>query len=543
MTLAITPVLISGAGPTGMTAAIELARFGIPVRLIEKTLAPATTSRAIGVQARTLELLAQRGLANELLRVGNRGEAASVYGGGKRVFRLEFSHLESPYNYLLFVSQAETERVLREELARQGVAIERGVALVALAQPEPAPPGQPVAGVAVTLRHPDGTLEETMASYLIGAEGAHSLVRSSLGLGFEGETHPESYVLADLFLDGDLAEHDFHIFSSEHGFLGLFPLGGRRWRLIASNPLSQPSPDTAPALTEIQRIYDMRSPVPVTFRDMSWSSWFRINSRMVKHLRERQLFLGGDAAHIHSPAGAQGMNTGIQDMINLGWKLALVLQGRAAPELLATYEADRLPVIKSVLSKTEALTDAIGAQSFLFRTLFNHLAPLVVGTELVQKASTTRMSQLGLNYRDSPLSESHAPAGSLRAGDRVPALPVQVLREPQREAGTPREAPLLSLLDPSTFTLLFVNIADSATLYAQVQTVLAGWQGLVHIYAVAPPAGPTGETPAQFTTHFGTEPGLVLVRPDAYVGFLGGNDAVPQLAAYLQKWLPLPVAV
>ena len=351
-------VLIVGAGPTGLTAALELSRLGIPVRIIDKQAAPPTTSRAVGVQARTLELLELRGLADEMVRLGNPGLAASFYGGGKRVFRLDFTRIDSRYHYLLFISQAETERILRTAVEKQGVRIERGVELVGLAQDVLSHDPNPVR---VVLRHADGRLEQAQAPWLISAEGAHSTVRATLDLPFEGKTRDEQYALGDLHIDGELAETDLHIFSSEHGFLGLFPMGNRRFRLMASNPLSRPSKDTAPTLQELQAIYDQRSQVPARFRDMSWSSWFRINSRMVARLKVGRLLLGGDAAHIHSPAGAQGMNTGIQDMINLAWKLALVLKGQAPPALLDTYEQERLPVIRDVLAKTEGMTNVIGS--------------------------------------------------------------------------------------------------------------------------------------------------------------------------------------
>jgi 2-polyprenyl-6-methoxyphenol hydroxylase-like FAD-dependent oxidoreductase len=416
------PVLIVGAGPTGLTAALELSRLDIPVRLIDKQLEAATTSRAIGVQARTLELLEQRGLAEEMVGLGNPGLAGSVYGGGKRVFRLDFGHVDSRYAYLLFISQAETERVLRDAIGRQGVTIERGVELVGLSQDALTHDPSPVKAV---LRHADGHLELAQAPWLISAEGAHSVARTTLDLQFEGKTLDEQYALGDLHIDGGLAETDFHIFSSPHGFMGLFPMGGGRFRLIASNPISKPEKGTEPSLDELQRIYDQRSHITARFHDMSWSSWFRINSRMVPRLKVGRLLLGGDAAHIHSPAGAQGMNTGIQDMINLCWKLALVLKGTAPAKLLDTYEEDRLPVIRNVLFKTENLTGLIGSENPVVRSLFNHLGPYIGGAGLVQESSTARMSQVALGYRDSPLSANHAHPGGLNAGDRVPDVRVR----------------------------------------------------------------------------------------------------------------------
>ena len=509
-----------------MTAALELSRFGIPVRLIEKKSQPETTSRAIGVQARTLELLEQRGLAESLVKLGNPGLAASIYGGGKRIFRLSFEHIDSKYNYLLFVSQAETEKILREALDRAGVAIERSLIMIAFGQADRD------TGLTAVLQHIDGPLEQFECSYLIDAEGAHSTARGTVGLQFEGKSLVENYALGDLYLDGDLADTDFHVFSSEHGFMGLFPLGNRRFRLIASNPFSKPSKNTEPSMEDLQGIYDQRSRIPARFRDMSWSSWFRINSRMVHRLQVERVFLGGDAAHIHSPAGAQGMNTGMQDMINLSWKLAMVMKGQAKPELLNTYSDDRVPVIRNVLNKTEALTHAIGSENTLFRSVFNHLAPWLVSLEDVQQNSTERMSQLALNYRESPLSDSMGHRGSLRAGDRVPDLPVMVLNREGSTEQNPEPATLFELLDPSLFTLLYSNIVDPAKMHAEIQEAIGSWHDLIRGRQIA--ARPGENT---FGTHFGNSPLIVLVRPDGYVAFTGGDMSVAKLADYCDKWL------
>ncbi|HEY0791952.1 MAG TPA: FAD-dependent monooxygenase [Chthoniobacterales bacterium] len=534
----IKPVLIVGAGPTGMTAATELARFGVPVRLVEKKTKPETTSRAIGVQARTLELFEQRGLADEMVSMGNKGLAASVYGGGKRVFQLEFSHVDSRYDYILFISQAETERVLRERLGQQGVAIDWGVEMIAFAQGESHDrPGQ-AGGVTATLRRPDGSLEALGASYLVSAEGAHSTARSTLGLEFKGKSLAEDYALGDFYLDGDLSDDNLHVFSSEHGFMGLFPMGNHHFRMIASNPLSKPSKDTAPSLEELQKMYDMRSTIPVRLRDLSWSSWFRINSRMIERLRVGHVFLGGDSAHIHSPAGAQGMNTGIQDMINLAWKLAFVLHGKASSTLLDTYGEDRLPAIRDVLTKTEGLTGAIGSENMVFRSIFNHVASLVVGTEFLQEKSTTRMSQVALNYRGSPLSETHEHHGDLRAGDRLPDVLLRVMNKPgSSETDGPREMRLFCLLDPTKFTLLYVNDDNSVESQSEFQSSLGPWLEFVSLHQIAPPEADAAAG-KHFTDRFGSSPVLILVRPDSYLGLTCGAGEITKVVAYLRKWFP-----
>jgi hypothetical protein len=316
--------------------------------------------------------------------------------------------------------------------------------------------------------------------------------------------------------------------------MGLFPMGKRRFRLIASNPVSKPSEDTSPSLEELQQIYDQRSHIPSRFRNMSWSSWFRINSRMIRRLRVGRVFLGGDSAHIHSPAGAQGMNTGMQDTINLSWKLAMVMKGQANPELLDTYNSDRVPVIQNVLKKTETLTHAIGTENALFRSVFNHIAPWLVSMENIQQRSTEQMSQLALNYRESPLTDSTENGGNLRAGDRMPDLPVTVLN---REGSTERSGPatIFALLDPSRFTLFFSNVADSAKTHSEVQNAIGPWHSLIQGHQIAAASGED-----KFQERFGTSPSIVLVRPDGYVAFTGTDKSVAKLASYCKKWLISP---
>jgi 2-polyprenyl-6-methoxyphenol hydroxylase-like FAD-dependent oxidoreductase len=520
------PVLIAGAGPTGMMAAIELSRFNIPVRLIEKKAEPETTSRAIGVQARTLEILEQRGLASSLMKVGNPGRAFSLYGDGKRIWRLEFERISSKYNYLLFVSQAETENLLRKALDTAGVTIERNVTFLAFGQADRD------TKLTAVLQHRDGSLEPFECSYLIDAEGAHSTARGTVGLHFEGKSHVEDYALGDLHIDGDLVETDFHIFSSEHGFISIFPMGGRRFRLMADNLLSQQTRGTGPSLEELQKIYDQRSHIPAKFRDMSWSSWFRINSRMVNRLQVERVFLGGDSAHIHSPAGAQGMNTGMQDMINLCWKLAMVMKGQAKPELLETYSKERIPIIQMVLKKTEATNDAIASKSGLFRSVFDHIAPWLVGMENVQDNAAEHMSQLALNYRESPLSVPGGSSGQLRAGDRLPDLPVTLLHSEGSSATRPRPATIFGLLSPSFFTVLYCNIPDPTKTHSEVQSAIAPWHHTMRGQLIAAIPGDD-----RFKKYFGSSPLIVLVRPDGYAVFIGSDNSSAKLAKFCEKWL------
>ena len=253
----------------------------------------------------------------------------------------------------------------------------------------------------------------------------------------------------------------------------MFPLGNKQFRLIASHPLSEASTGSMPGLEELRKIYDMRSHIPAKL-STGLERRVRINSRMISELQEGRIFFGGDAAHIHSPAGAQGMNTGIQDMINLSWKLAMVMQGTAQERLLATYGEERIPVIREVLKQSARLTDAVGSENAIFRGLFNHIAPLIAGTQIVQEQAIARISQIALNYRDSSFSETHAHQGSLRGGDRIPDIRVNVMNQ----SGQPARN-LFSLLDPTRFTLFFTNVKDASKLHQDLQAYVSDWRGFI----------------------------------------------------------------
>jgi 2-polyprenyl-6-methoxyphenol hydroxylase-like FAD-dependent oxidoreductase len=670
------PVLIAGGGPTGLAAALELRRFGIPVRIIDEKEGPAETSRAVGIQARTLEELQLRGLADDFVRIGHHANGGDIYGEGKLLVHVDFTKIPSSYNYLLFLSQNQTDRVLRDALEAEGAAVEWGVKMIAF--------GQDSAGITATLEHSDGSIEEVRPAYVIDAEGAHSIIRSTLGLQFKGKTLDETFVLGDVHVSGDLPNTSFHIFSSELGFLGMFPMGGSQFRLVAGNPNARSTtsssdadpavanrdpttatntdaiatspanadasnitqatasqtgnpPDAnpindparqltalstddqqaisnledepatlenqqaAPTLEQLQALYNQRSHIPARLHQLTWSSYFHINSRMVKTLRVGRIFLAGDAAHIHSPAGAQGMNTGIQDAMNLGWKLALVLQGIAPDKLLDTYEQDRLPVMRSVLLGTEGMTNITGGHSIL-RTFFIHLAPLIGNAEFIQKNATARLSQISLNYRTSNLSEDHFGDGSLLAGDRVPDLEIRASSSGAQSSAPAPSSPaaqhgsqkIFSLLNPSRFTLLLANFPASAPSNSAAPDSAASvsvgsssttsdsgtdpdairaklFKSSTHISGSAasnspapPPApdpaairakvlksfapwqdlidtfeisAPAGEAGTAFAECFGVKPSITLIRPDAYIGFRGGGSSADELPKYLSKWL------
>jgi 2-polyprenyl-6-methoxyphenol hydroxylase-like FAD-dependent oxidoreductase len=508
------PVLIVGAGPTGLTAAIELSRLGVPVRIVDKASKPSTTSRALAIQARTLELLYQRGLTEEMLRIGNRGNFVQIHNERKQMGSVELSRIPSRFNFALLIPQNETERLMREHLSNAGIEVERSTSLIGFSQPESASHAESDGGLTAILRRADGKLEELEAAYLICAEGSHSSIRHTLNLEFAGKSLPQSYALADLHIDGEVAEDAISIFVVEHGFLGLFPMGGHRFRMIAADPQHASANGADPTLTEMQKLYDAECHIPGVLRDLMWASHFRINSRMLSTLRSQRIFFGGDSAHVHSPAGGQGMNTGIQDMINLGWKLAWVYHGRAASDLLETYTEERLPVIRRLLNTTEKATDAMSSQGHLAHELTTHIAPFMLGFDKVREMAAKTLSQTQIEYRSSSLSHTMPQVGGeLRAGDRVPDIEVVC------DGAGPTAVPLYSVLDPSRFTVLVGAGADPEFM----ATVESSHVKVVHVRQSA-------------TELLTDENSLLVVRPDAYLGFVGGDHTA--LNAWFERYFP-----
>ncbi|MBP2336187.1 2-polyprenyl-6-methoxyphenol hydroxylase-like FAD-dependent oxidoreductase [Saccharothrix coeruleofusca] len=506
------PVLIVGAGPTGLTAAVELSRMGVPVRVVDRAPGPATTSRALAVHARTLELLAPRGVGDELLALGNRVRATTLHGRGGRLASMRLDMVPSHYNYILMVPQSETERLLRERLAHQGGHVEQGVEMVDLAQP-------PDGGVHAVLRHPDGREEAVEAAFLISAEGAHSTARRILNLPFAGRALAQGFALADLRVDADLPEDELSIFLAPDGFAAAFPMGGHRFRLMAADPADRDKDAPPPSLAEVQAIYDHVSPVPATLRDLNWSSHFRVNSRHLSTLRVGRVFLGGDAAHVHSPAGGQGMNAGIQDMVNLCWKLAAVLHGRATPALLDTYQAERLPVIAALVRATERTTQASTSRSPLLYQVLAHLLPLTLGREAVQRKATRTLSQLAVHHRRGPLA-SDSRLGPLRAGDRVPDLMLE---------GGSR---LYEVLDLNGPTLFAVAPHGTAPVWWEA---LRRWQGAVTERRFFVHADQL-DADKEVADALRDRGGLLLVRPDGHLAAAAPITDPTAIAEWLTRW-------
>jgi 2-polyprenyl-6-methoxyphenol hydroxylase-like FAD-dependent oxidoreductase len=528
-------VLVVGAGPTGLTLAAQLQAFGATVRIVDRQLDRVHESRALAVQPRTLEVLRGLGVAQELIGRGNDAVWVRLHASG-RVVRVRLFGLgleDTAYPFLLFVSQAETEQVLNDYLATRRVPVERGVELVVFhADPD---------AVSGTLRHGDGRIEQVRARYLVGCDGAAGTVRRGAGIPFQGGAYPQTFALADLEVDG-LDRDAAHAFIGQAGIVLFFPLGRpASWRLLGIPPaVRRGIPEqTRPSLEELQELADAFTSGSVRLRDPVWQTYFGLQHRHASRYQAGRIFLAGDAAHVHSPAGAQGMNTGIQDAWNLGWKLALVSRGMADQALLDSYDAERRPVGRFVVRFTDRAFSAATSTNPVVRTLRTQLVPRVLPLALRFDRAVAygfrTISQLGISYRHSPAVQEGRPTlrRGPKAGDRLPDA--RVARDRQEcWLGEALAAPALHLLlcgPPGSWTA------------SQLTALRSRYPDTLAVHHLTREAAPgvlhdlDGRAFARLgvasTAHY-------LVRPDGHIGYRSGGADLDGLQRYLDRWLPTP---
>ncbi|HEY8533041.1 MAG TPA: FAD-dependent oxidoreductase [Micromonospora sp.] len=522
-------VLVVGAGPVGLVAAYELARRGVRIRLIDAASGPATTSRALATHARSLEIYDQMGVIEELMPRGRRIQAFTMHQRGRQLARMgvDYSHLPTRYPLTLMIDQAITEEVMRECAARHGVKVEWGVRLTGLRQ-EPD-------SVIATLTHAGGEVEEVTVPWLVGCDGGHSTVRKLLGLPLIGDSS-ETWLIADAIVDIDLPQDSIHWFHAGKGTMMLVPFPDRgKWRLLdtvdvhgADNP--------AEVAARFSRKLSRAAGRPANVHLPTWISVFTIQQRLVPRMSVGRCFVAGDAAHVHSPASGQGLNTGIQDAYNLAWKLAMVVQGYATEKLLDSYSIERVPIGERLLSSTETATSLVALKSALM-AITMPLAFAVVRNvpaikHRIERKIMSGMSALPIHYATSPLTVP-GPKGGPR-----PAPGERVTQVSEEEARTPGWQQLLAELRDTRWTLL----AD-ATRGPQTRRVLArladahsGWLSVRSVTA-SPDSGVPGEL-----VDAGGElrnkllaGGWMLIRPDGYLAARGPELSEAALAPALRR--------
>jgi len=502
-------VLIVGAGPTGLMLATLLARWNITPRIIDSNAGPSEHSKAMGVQARSLEAFQQLGIAERAVAQGSPATAVNFFNDTGKIGRVPFGDIGwgiSPFPYMLILPQDRTEAILGADVAAHGVHIEWNTRLELLTQTAD--------GVHVTLSK-NGRTETAAFRYIVGADGARSTVRKTLGVAFQGDTFEHRFFVADLRIDNGPAEGEMNIFfSNRFKFVAMFPMQGtRRFRLVGIVPDAY-AQVTNPTFEDLQPYFKEKMGDLMQFSDVQWFATYRVHHLVAEHFKTGNAFLAGDAAHVHSPVGGQGMNTGLQDAYNLAWKLALVLRGEASVDLLKTYHNERHPNAVALVKTTDTVFSGLiastgGWAGFVRRWVLPLLLSPVLRLRAVQTRGFNTLSQTVLTYRGRTLSRDTV-GGRVQAGDRFPWFTVD-------------GQSVYDDLSPSRFTLFALGPRA-----AQPAALAALRSALLNIITI---------TDQAVFARAGLMEGFYLVRPDGYIG-LTSTD-VNTVGAYLRQTIGL----
>lgn len=524
-------VLIIGAGPTGLMMACQLAIRHIPFRILDKNENHTTQSRALVVQARSVEIFDQMGIAQEALRLGEIAQAVNLFVNGKRAFHLDVGNIGAgltAYPFLLMLEQSNTEKLLNDFLASYGQAVERRTELVDFVQDAD--------GVSATIRQADGREEVIQAEWLVGADGAHSVVREKLNIPFAGKTYQQSLFVLDCEASLDLPHNEMSIVFSDQAFTGFFPLTNGRYRVLGTVPEALEGQETI-TFAEVSRDIDKRIHMNVSLHNPAWIALYHSHHRVVSTFRKGRSFLAGDAAHIHSPVGAQGMNTGLQDAYNLAWKLALVVQRMARESLLDTYQEERLSIAQSLVRTTDRAFYYVNSQNPVLKTLrlqvmplaMKVLVPLVEKVRFIRELGFKSISEIGIAYRESRLSQedsqpqfpNHAP----QPGDRMPYIKFQ--------DADGKEKNIQEKLRDSAFHLFLFPGTTGTTMLEELLSVVARHKELIVVETL--PLTP--ETKHLYEAFGIKDCGYYFVRPDLYIAYRSTKFDAANFENYLSHFL------
>ncbi|MEN8236368.1 MAG: FAD-dependent monooxygenase [Pseudomonadota bacterium] len=547
MTGSTCEVMIVGAGPTGLSMAFELARRGISFRIIDKATAPSSHSKALAVHARTLECFYDMELIQEILAKGHKVQQINAYLDKEPRLGLSLNQLaDTPFPYVNMIPQNVLEGIMIEQLEQKGSKIEWGVELTSLT---------PHANHVVLGTSKGKTKKQIKASWVIGCDGAHSKVRDELDIPFSGSRYEDQFLLADVALTSELNPQQGHLFLDEE-VLAVFPMGQGMSRVITTYP----SQDATPSDKHIKELLEDRfknlSPVPVSMSQLQWTSFFNIHRRIVEKMQVGRVFLAGDAAHIHSPVGGQGMNTGIQDAYNLAWKLALHLQGKVKQDFLESYQVERHPVAVGVLLGTNIAMKMIMVRTHFLRKARNIIAPLIFNLPYLHRRLQTLISETAIQYRTSPIVFHEDSSKDwaitwikskvrrrLQPGDRAPNAPLAI-------AKTYDHISLFELTQKSpdhTLLLFLGSAAKEIKTYAkQLQQLVAECPDFLSGHFIVSEQSIDYNLLDQVDELFYLDrngrahgsyniikPTLCLIRPDGYVAYLGAAEDEKGFKQYL----------
>jgi 2-polyprenyl-6-methoxyphenol hydroxylase-like FAD-dependent oxidoreductase len=507
-----TDLIIIGAGPTGLSLACQCIRYGIDFVVVEKNATVTPYSKAIGVQARTLEVYDQIGLADPAIERGTIASRVRLIEGGEVRGEMNLGNFGkdlSEYPYMLMLEQSKNEKLLYEFVLSHGRDVSWNTELENFSQDE--------TGVTAQVKLPSGESQTIRGKFLAGCDGASSPVRHGLGLTFEGSTFERLFYVADARVEWDLPHDALHVCLAKEVFVAFFPMPGEnRYRVVGTFPESKNEEQGEVLYEEIEQEIKHQVKLDLELSDVRWFSLYKVHSRRVNKFSNGRCFLAGDSAHIHSPAGAQGMNTGIQDAYNLAWKIALVVKGIASEELLDTYNEERLANAQRLLESTDRMFEfAAGSNwlmSFIRTTIFPPVAGFVASLESVSKRMFPLISQIGINYRNAALSDhTDDEPDDVKAGDRLPYFLVD------------GESVFDKLKEPKFHLLLFSN-SDRGNACEQI---LGKFGDLIdcHVIPITDRVREIFERKDDF---------CVFLRPDNYIAFISSEISARVVEEYLQ---------
>ena len=541
-----TDVMVVGAGPTGLTMACELARRGINPRIIDKAPSPTDKSRAFGIHPRTLELFDNIGIVDEVLSQGNPCNAFDMYNRGEPLASVSFDNLESKYPFVVMLAQSDTERILTEHLNSLGVSVERETELLNIIQHDET--------VNATITSKGGIEEAVRCRYLAGCDGAHSSTRHQLNLEFKGAPYPNYWLLADCNIDWKYPVFHLSIFIHPTGVSAFFPLRTDRGRLmfeLEDATIDEEMPP--PTLRDVHRLLKEREIEYESVTDPNWLAYFKLHHRMVDRYGSGRVFLAGDAAHIHSPMGGQGMNTGIQDAYNLAWKLALVLKAQSPETILDSYNAERHKVGKEVVELTDTATNIATIHNPVLSAIRNKVIGIVSKIDPVSHKIINTLTQIEYHYKESPIVDerwfesTEAPGYlgrdlNLHAGERVKDYTLY-------STDGKDTVDLYKLFEGAEHELLIFTGKEPEDMeleeLGEIHELVAGEYGrLIEPHLILGSDEISGKLPSVASTWFDKElqmhrdfgaskACLYLIRPDGYIAFRNQPASASDLKEYL----------
>jgi 2-polyprenyl-6-methoxyphenol hydroxylase-like FAD-dependent oxidoreductase len=512
-----TNVIIVGAGPTGLSLACQLSRYGVDFVIIDKNQGVTPYSKALGVHARTLEIYEQMNLAQKAIERGTIAGKVRMLEGGEIRGEVQLSNVGqglSPYPYMLVLEQSKNEQLHYDYLQSHDHDVLWQTELESFSQDE--------RGVTALVKTSAGESLTIEGTYLVGCDGPKSTVRHALGLAFEGSTFERLFYVADVEIDWQYSHDALHVCLARNSVVAFFPMrGDKRWRIVGSFPEGLDKGEGDILYEEIEQRIKDEAELALEISHVNWFSVYKVHARHVEKFSAGRCFLAGDAAHIHTPAGGQGMNTGIQDAYNLAWKMALVLQGSADERILNTYNEERLPNAKRLLETTDRMFNLAAGTDWLFglirTTVFPPLAKYILSIEAVRKRFFLLISQTGINYRDSSLS-AHDGDGefAVKAGERMPYFLVD-------------GKSIYDKLHKPKFHLL--TFSDGQGDYQKEKSEIESEFTILVDHYVIPLYPHVAEI-------FGVDkPFNLLLRPDNYIGFISLETSLSRLRNYLNEFI------